>query len=165
MFVGYSFAGYSFVPARHTYWAGTSSVPDGTAEIQVRLGLEEKWGVLDESHDVACLVIGNYLAVVPEVIAHTNLDDCIRLCLVEGGIDILLDTRQMPVGGVVVVAEWGWDIHRTGGVRIAVCLVDSARDWVYPSSDLDGWNEEKHRPKVQVFLVVISTNQGALPGP
>lgn len=121
--------------------------------------------MLDESHDVACLVIGNYLAVVPVVTVHTNPDDCTRLCLVEGGTDILLDTRQMPVGGGVVVAGWGWDIRHIGGVRIAVCLVDFARDWVYPSSDLDDWNEEKHRPKAQVFLVVISTNQGAPPGP
>lgn len=93
MFVGYSFVGYSFVLAQHTYWVETSNAPDGTAEIQVRLWLEVKWGAPDESHGVACLVTDNYLAVAPEVTAHTSPDGCTRLCLVEGGIDILLDTR------------------------------------------------------------------------
>lgn len=37
MFVGYSFVGYNFVLAQHTYWVETSNAPDDTAEIQVRL--------------------------------------------------------------------------------------------------------------------------------
>lgn len=93
MFVGYNFAGYSFALARHTYWVEMSNVPDGTAEIRVRLQGEEKWGVLDESHDVAYFVIGNYLVVGPEVTGHTSPGDCTHLCSVGGGIDILLDTR------------------------------------------------------------------------
>lgn len=89
--------------------------------------------MLDESHGVACLVIAclvidNYLAVAPGVTAHTSPDGCTRLYLVEGGIDMLLDTRQMKVGGGAAAVGWGWDIRRTGGVRIAVFLVDFAHD-------------------------------------
>lgn len=128
MFVDYSFAGYSFVPARHTYWAETSNAPDGIAEIQVRSGGEGKWEALDESHDAACLEIGNYLAVVLEVTAHMSPDDYTRLCLVEEDIDTFLDIQQMLAGEEEEAVEWEWDIRCTDGARTVVYLADFAHD-------------------------------------